>query len=128
MCLLCGVVKLINKIVNKFLALIALFSTACLAGHAFPIHFFESVLSSKPLYEVPVCFLIAQIIIFLALSVASFLLLLELFSVNIKLVQYKVWIVFAGVGVLPFVPPAAMGAFMLPIAVIATIGELLGFC
>ena len=59
---------------------------------------------------------------------ASFLLLLELFSVNIKLVQYKVWIVFAGVGVLPFVPPAAMGAFMLPIAVIATIGELLGFC
>ena len=128
MCLLCGVVKLINKIVDKFLTLIALISTTCLAVHAFPIHFFESVLSSKPLNEVPVYFLIAQIIIFLALSVASILLLLELFSENLKLVQSKVWIVFAVVGVLPFVPFAAMGAFMLLFVVIAKIGKLLGFC
>ena len=119
---------MINKIVDKFLTLIALISTVCLAGHAFPIHFLEDGLSPMPLYEEAVCVLIVQMILFLALVTAAILLLLELFSVNIKLIQYKVWIVFAGIGVLPFVPMAAMGAFLLPIAVIAKIGELLGFC
>ena len=119
---------MINKIVDKFLTLIALVSTACLAGHVFPIHFFEDSLSPMPLYEVAVCYLVVQVIIFLALFIATILLLLELFSVNIKLIQYKVWIVFAVVGILPFVPFAAMGAFMLPFVVIAKIGELLGFC
>jgi hypothetical protein len=56
---------------------------------------------------------VMQIIFCIALIVTAVLLLLDLFSAKFKLVQNKVWIYFAAIGILPCIPLALFGALIL---------------
>ncbi|SIO45265.1 hypothetical protein [Fibrobacter sp. UWB11] len=114
---------MIDKIIDKFLTLIAFISTACLAVHATPLYLFRKGASGVSSEEVvPLAEFVGRVLIgsvfvlvtttmFLALSVASVLLLLELFSVKIKPVQNKDWTVFAAVGYAPILPFAVLTAW-----------------
>ena len=90
MCLLCGVVKLINKFLDKVLTLAAFVSVTSLSVHYAPIYLWEL----KQINDPPTFFIILQILFFFIMSSASILLFLELFSVKIKPVRNNVWTIF----------------------------------
>ena len=124
MCLLCGVVELMNKFLDKVLTLAAFVSVTSLSVHYAPLYLWEL----KQINDPPTFFIILQILFFLIMSSASILLFLELFSVKIKPVRNNVWTIFAIVGIAPIMPYACFGALILVVFVIAKIGEFLGFC
>lgn len=105
--MLYGVVQLI-KLINKFFTLTAIISTACLSIHAAPIHPDE-----KDFTFICIVFWVVQIVMFLATSIASILLTLELFSFKNEFVQNKSWMIFAAIGIAPIFPFAVGWAVFL---------------
>ena len=104
---------MIKKLIEKIFTLTAFISAACLAVHYAPTSMiFEGnrldFIADRPL------FLIA-LLLSLVMLASAILLLLDLFSQKFKVVQRKVWMFFAAVGVIPILPFALFGfcAFIL---------------
>ena len=92
-------VQLIFKLFDKLFTLLAFVSAVCLAVHFFPLHCGDIVNNLADFWS-----FVMQIIFCIALIVTAVLLLLDLFSAKFKLVQNKVWIYFAAIGILPCIP------------------------
>lgn len=101
-------VQLIFKLFDKLFTLLAFVSAVCLAVHFLPLHCGDIVNNLADFWS-----FVMQIIFCIALIVTAVLLLLDLFSAKFKLVQNKVWIYFAAIGILPCIPLALFGAFIL---------------
>ena len=95
---------MIKKLIEKFFTLTAFISAVCLAVHYAPTSMiFEGnrldFIADRPL------FLIA-LLLSLVMIASAILLLLDLFSQKFKVVQRKVWMVFAAIGTIPILPIA----------------------
>jgi hypothetical protein len=104
------VVQLIKKLIDKFFTLTAFISAACLTVHYTPTALIKGIYS---FWSDDIIYLL-----FPLMTLASaILLLLDLFSLKIEVVQRKVWMFFAAIGFAP----------ILPIALICLAFSFLGF-
>ncbi|WP_073114228.1 hypothetical protein [Fibrobacter sp. UWCM] len=99
---------MIQKLIDKFFTLTAFVSAACLTVHYTPSAFIKGTYS---FWSDDVLLLLFP----LMTLISAILLLLDLFSLKIEIVQRKVWMIFAAVGVIPIMPFALFGfcAFIL---------------
>ena len=99
---------MIQKLIDKFFTLTAFVSAACLTVHYTPSAFIKGTYS---FWSDDVLLLLFP----LMTLISAILLLLDLFSLKIEIVQRKVWMIFAAVGVIPILPFALFGfcAFIL---------------
>jgi hypothetical protein len=93
------VVQLIQKLIDKFFTLTAFVSAACLTVHYTPSAFIKGTYS---FWSDDVLLLLFP----LMTLISAILLLLDLFSLKIEIVQRKVWMFFAAVGIAPILPLA----------------------
>ena len=95
---------MIKKLIEKFFTLTAFISAVCLAVHYAPTSMIFvgnrlDFIADTPL--VLIAFLLS-----LMMLASAILLLLDLFSQKFKVVQRKVWMVFAAIGTAPILPIA----------------------
>jgi hypothetical protein len=93
------VVQLIQKLIDKFFTLTAFISVACLTVHYTPAALIKGTYS---FWSDNVVYLLFP----LMTLISAILLLLDLFSLKIEIVQRKVWMFFAAVGIAPILPLA----------------------
>jgi hypothetical protein len=93
------VVQLIQKLIDKFFTLTAFVSAACLTVHYTPSAFIKGTYS---FWSDDVLLLLFP----LMTLISAILLLLDLFSLKFEIVQRKVWMFFAAVGIAPILPLA----------------------
>ena len=103
---------MIKKLIEKFFTLTAFISAVCLAVHYAPTSMIFvgnrlDFIADTPL--VLIAFLLS-----LMMLVSAILLLLDLFSLKIKSLPNKAWMVFAAIGVIPILPLALFGFIFLP--------------
>ena len=101
---------MIKKLIEKIFTLTAFISAACLAVHYAPTSMiFEGnrldFIADRPL------FLIA-LLLSLVMLASAILLLLDVFSLKIKIVQNQVWKIFAAIGIIPILPYALFGLIL----------------
>ena len=90
---------MIKKLIDKFFTLTAFISVACLTVHYTPAALIKRTYS---FWSADIVYLL-----FPLMTLASaVLLLLDLFSLKIEIVQRKVWMFFAAIGVIPILPLA----------------------
>jgi hypothetical protein len=100
------VVQLIKKLIDKLFTLTAFISAVCLAVHYTPAALIKGTYS---FWSDDIVYLL-----FPLMTLASaVLLLLDLFSLKIEIVQRKVWMIFAAIGVVPILPLALFGLICL---------------
>lgn len=101
-------VQLIKKLIEKFFTLTAFISAVCLTVHYTPAALIKGTYS---FWSDNVVYLLFP----LMTLISAILLLLDLFSLKFEIVQRKVWMIFAAVGVIPILPFALFGfcAFIL---------------
>jgi hypothetical protein len=93
------VVQLIQKLIDKLFTLTAFISAVCLTVHYTPAALIKRTYS---FWSADIVYLL-----FPLMTLASaVLLLLDLFSLKIEIVQRKVWMFFAAVGIAPILPLA----------------------
>ncbi|MBR4916245.1 MAG: hypothetical protein IKZ45_04105 [Fibrobacter sp.] len=99
---------MIKKLMDKLFTLTAFISAACLTVHYTPAALIKGTYS---FWSDNVVYLLFP----LMTLISAILLLLDLFSLKIEIVQRKVWMIFAAVGVIPILPFALFGfcAFIL---------------
>ena len=90
---------MIQKLIDKFFTLTAFVSAACLTVHYTPSAFIKGTYS---FWSDDVLLLLFP----LMTLISAILLLLDLFSLKIEIVQRKVWMFFAAVGIAPILPLA----------------------
>jgi len=90
---------LIQKLIDKFFTLTAFVSAACLTVHYTPSAFIKGTYS---FWSDDVLLLLFP----LMTLISAILLLLDLFSLKFEIVQRKVWMFFAAVGIAPILPLA----------------------
>ena len=95
---------MIKKLIEKFFTLTAFISAVCLAVHYAPTSMIFvgnrlDFIADTPL--VLIAFLLS-----LMMLASAILLLLDLFSLKFEIVQRKVWMFFAAVGIAPILPIA----------------------
>jgi hypothetical protein len=93
------VVQLIQKLIDKLFTLTAFISAVCLTVHYTPSAFIKGTYS---FWSDDVLLLLFP----LMTLISAILLLLDLFSLKFKVVQRKVWMFFAAVGIAPILPLA----------------------
>ena len=97
---------MIKKLIDKFFTLTAFISVACLTVHYTPAALIKRTYS---FWSADIVYLL-----FPLMTLASaVLLLLDLFSLKIEIVQRKVWMIFAAIGVVPILPLALFGLICL---------------
>lgn len=94
---------MIKKLINKLFTLTAFIAAVCLAIHYTPTFLITGNMDSVD--NMP--FRIIALLFTLLMLVSAVLLLLDLFSLKIKIVQNKVWMFFAAIGVVPILPYAS---------------------
>ena len=99
---------MIKKLMDKLFTLTAFISAACLTVHYTPAALIKGTYS---FWSDNVVYLLFP----LMTLISAILLLLDLFSLKFEIVQRKVWMFFAAVGVIPILPFALFGfcAFIL---------------
>ena len=90
---------MIKKLIDKFFTLTAFISVACLTVHYTPAALIKGTYS---FWSDDIVLLLFPLV----MLVSAILLLLDLFSLKIKIVQRKVWMIFAAIGVVPILPLA----------------------
>ena len=100
---------MIKKLIEKLFTLTAFISAVCLAVHYAPTSMIFvgnrlDFIADTPL--VLIAFLLS-----LMMLVSAILLLLDLFSLKIKSLPNKAWMVFAAIGTAPILPFALFGLF-----------------
>ena len=90
-------VQLIKKLMDKLFTLTAFISAVCLTVHYTPAALIKGIYS---FWSDDVLLLLFP----LMTMASAILLLLDLFSLKIEIVQRKVWMIFAAVGVIPILP------------------------
>lgn len=90
---------MIQKLIDKFFTLTAFVSAACLTVHYMPTAFIKGTYN---FWSDDVLLLLFP----LMTLISAILLLLDLFSLKFKVVQRKVWMFFAAVGIAPILPLA----------------------
>ena len=90
---------MIQKLIDKFFTLTAFVSAACLTVHYTPAALIKGTYS---FWSDNVVYLLFP----LMTLISAILLLLDLFSLKFKVVQRKVWMFFAAVGIAPILPLA----------------------
>ena len=95
---------MIKKLIEKFFTLTAFISAACLAVHYAPTSMIFvgnrlDFIADRPL-------VLIALLLSLVMLASAILLLLDLFSQKFKVVQRKVWMVFAAIGTAPILPLA----------------------
>ncbi|MBR2058868.1 hypothetical protein [Fibrobacter sp.] len=90
---------MIQKLIDKFFTLTAFVSAACLTVHYTPAALIKGTYS---FWSDDVLLLLFP----LMTMASAILLLLDLFSLKIEIVQRKVWMFFAAVGIAPILPLA----------------------
>ncbi|WP_458449956.1 hypothetical protein [Fibrobacter sp.] len=90
---------MIQKLIDKFFTLTAFVSAACLTVHYTPSAFIKGTYS---FWSDDVLLLLFP----LMTLISAILLLLDLFSLKFEIVQRKVWMFFAAVGIAPILPLA----------------------
>jgi hypothetical protein len=93
------VVQLIQKLIDKLFTLTAFISAVCLTVHYTPAALIKGTYS---FWSDNVVYLLFP----LMTLISAILLLLDLFSLKIEIVQRKVWMFFAAVGIAPILPLA----------------------
>jgi len=98
---------LIKKLIEKFFTLTAFISAACLAVHYAPTSMIFvgnrlDFIADRPLLLIALLFSLVTL-------ASAILLLLDVFSLKIKIVQNQVWKIFAAIGVIPILPIASFG-------------------
>ena len=90
---------MIQKLIDKFFTMTAFVSAACLTIHYTPSAFIKGTYS---FWSDEVLLLLFP----LMTLISAILLLLDLFSLKFEIVQRKVWMFFAAVGIAPILPLA----------------------
>ena len=90
---------MIQKLIDEFFTLTAFISVACLTVHYTPSAFIKGTYS---FWSDDVLLLLFP----LMTLISAILLLLDLFSLKFEIVQRKVWMFFAAVGIAPILPLA----------------------
>ena len=90
---------MIQKLIDKFFTLTAFVSAACLTVHYTPSAFIKGTYSFGSDDVLLLLFPLMTLI-------SAILLLLDLFSQKFEVVQRKVWMFFAAVGIAPILPLA----------------------
>ena len=93
---------MIKKLMDKLFTLTAFISAVCLTVHYTPAALIKGTYS---FWSDNVVYLLFP----LMTMASAILLLLDLFSLKIEIVQRKVWMIFAAVGVIPILPFALLG-------------------
>ena len=98
-----------KKLIEKFFTLTAFISAACLAVHYAPTSMIFvgnrlDFIADRPL-------VLIALLLSLVMLASAILLLLDLFSLKIEIVQRKVWMIFAAIGTAPILPFALFGLF-----------------
>jgi hypothetical protein len=93
------VVQLIQKLIDKLFTLTAFISAVCMTVHYTPAALIKGTYS---FWSDNVVYLLFP----LMTLISAILLLLDLFSLKIEIVQRKVWMFFAAVGIAPILPLA----------------------
>lgn len=93
---------MIKKLMDKLFTLTAFISAVCLTVHYTPSAFIKGTYS---FWSDDVLLLLFP----LMTLISAILLLLDLFSLKFKIVQRKVWMVFAAIGTAPILPLALFG-------------------
>ncbi|WP_097020006.1 hypothetical protein [Fibrobacter sp. UWB16] len=96
---------MIKKLIDKLFTLTAFISAVCLAVHYTPAALIKGTYSFWSDYIVLLLFPLVML-------VSAILLLLDLFSLKIEVVQRKVWMFFAAIGVVPILPIASFGLIL----------------
>lgn len=98
---------MIKKLINIFFTLTAFISAVCLAVHYAPTSMIFVDNSLDSVSDRP------DALLFSLVTLASaILLLLDVFSLKIKIVQNQVWKIFAAIGVIPILPIASFGLIL----------------
>ena len=105
-------VQLIKKLIEKFFTLTAFISAVCLAVRYVPTSMIFvgnrlDFIADRPLFLIALLFSLVML-------ASAVLLLLDLFSLKIKIVQNQIWKIFAAIGVIPILPLALFGFIFLP--------------
>lgn len=109
---------MIKKLIDKFFTLTAFISVACLTIHYTPAALIKRTYS---FWSDDIVYLL-----FPLMTLASaVLLLLDLFSLKIEIVQRKVWMIFAAIGVVPILPFSSFWPIMF---VFSIYGYIIKFC
>lgn len=98
---------MIKKLIEKFFTLTAFISAVCLAVHYVPTSMIFvgnrlDFIADRPLFLIALLFSLVML-------ASAVLLLLDLFSLKIKIVQNQIWKIFAAIGVVPILPFALFG-------------------
>lgn len=113
-------VQLIKKLIDKFFTLTAFISVACLTVHYTPAALIKGTYS---FWSDDIVYLLFP----LMTLVSAVLLLLDLFSLKIEIVQRKVWMFFAAIGVIPILPLALFGLILFVLGIIDYIKQFFEF-
>ena len=98
---------MIKKLIEKFFTLTAFISAVCLAVHYAPTSMIFVGNRLDFIAERPI-----ELLFSLVMLASAVLLLLDLFSLKIKIVQNQVWKIFAAIGVIPILPIAPFGLIL----------------
>lgn len=98
---------MIKKLIEKFFTLTAFISAACLAVHYAPTSMIFVGNRLDFIADTPL--LLIVLLLSLMMLVSAILLLLDLFSLKIKSLPNKAWMVFAAIGIIPILPYTLFG-------------------
>lgn len=111
---------MIKKLIDKLFTLTAFISAACLTVHYTPIALIEETYS---FWSDDIVLLLFPLV----MLVSAILLLLDLFSLKIEVVQRKVWMIFAAIGVVPILPLALFRLILFVLGIIDYIKQFFVF-
>ena len=101
---------MIKKLIEKLFTLTAFISAVCLAVHYAPTSIIFVGNRLDFIADTPL--LLIALLFSLVMLASAILLLLDLFSLKIKIVQNQVWKIFAAIGVIPILPIASFGLIL----------------
>ncbi|WP_405324395.1 hypothetical protein [Fibrobacter sp.] len=111
---------MIKKLIDKLFTLTAFISAVCLAVHYTPAALIKGTYN---FWSDNVVFLLFPLV----MLVSAVLLLLDLFSLKIEIVQRKVWMIFAAIGIVPILPIASFGLIFFVFGIIEYIKQFFEF-
>ena len=111
---------MIKKLINIFFTLTAFISAVCLAVHYTLAALIKGTYS---FWSDDIVLLLFPLV----MLVSAILLLLDLFSLKIEIVQRKVWMFFAAIGVIPILPLALFGLILFVLGIIDYIKQFFVF-
>ena len=100
---------MIKKLIEKLFTLTAFISAVCLAVHYAPTSMI--FVGNRLVFIADTPLVLIAFLLSLMMLVSAILLLLDLFSLKIKSLPNKAWMVFAAIGTAPILPFALFGLF-----------------